>query len=215
MVKRTRLRKAESMLKKGTRLRHEIRKELMGYSDRQLMNLVKTPNATLAVDPIISTYAKLAGAEIEKRKMLRARFGEAPLVKPSKVLGILDKIENSGKVYFRFLKKGFTGELFGKDFEKRFDRITDDLIDKLDEYRKRGAKAEDRWAGFAKAHGLLKKTETDFIREGWDVEARFRHTVNPSLLKAQVARQRKLGRKSFIIPTKADGKMYYSLMVRG
>jgi hypothetical protein len=211
-MKRTRLPK-KSTLGKKDRLQTAIRDELMGMSRSQLLDFSKASKKALGVDPLLSAYKELADKELARRAGLKKVWGkESPALPPAGAEAVAEALETPfrlarkiGDVYYNIARGKFAEDVvFGADY----------LVDKLSELHHRGEKAKDRWVGFAKAHGITGKSENDYLKEGFVVKQRLDHKVDPSLLSRVHSDYKKGYKDVIVIPTKVDGKMMYSLMVR-
>lgn len=214
MAKRTRLPKNPPAGRRD-RLASAIRFEVAQMSAAQLKDFATAKKSVLELDPLVRNYYKpLALREISRRKELAKTWGSESPILPSKgVLAVAEVFEQPakyGRKYYDFVYGAATGK-FATDIVA----ATDYLVDKLGELHKRGAKAKERWSGFAKAHDITGMKERDYLRKGFEVKQRFGHDVNPNVLE-QAHRSYRAGYKDVVIvPAKVDGEMVYSVLVRG
>jgi hypothetical protein len=183
-------------------------------SEAQLKDFAGATKSVVKLDPLVGKYYKpLAEQELARRKSLQKTWGkEAPVLPPKGFLAVSEILEQPAKVGKK-VADVYYAMATGK-FAEDIVAGTDYLVDKLGELHKRGEKAKERWAGFAKAHGIVGKNENDYLREGFVVKSRFEHDVNPKILE-QAHRSYKAGYKDVIIlPSKVDSKMMYSVLVR-
>jgi hypothetical protein len=213
MAKRTRLKKGNVNNKKN-RLAKELRVSVTQMSNKQLQRLVETPVETRKVDPILNQLVLSAKDEVKRRQELAKVMGEVPPVVPKRGIvqiakEVAEPFEKIARTYAQFFIDTLKGKL-ADDIVKG----TDYIIEQAEELYKRGIDAKKRWEATLKAHKILKKTETDYLREGYDLKSRLRYDMDHNLLKGQVALQKAKFKNVILIPVKVNGNRFYSLMVK-
>lgn len=213
MPKRTRLPK-KSKAGNDTRLRSAIRTELRMVSDAQLKDFATASKSVIDVDSLMATYNELAIKETDRRKKERKTWGAEPPVLPSKGALVLAGAIEAPKQAVRRITDFYASVARG-DLGEDVIFATDYVSDKLSEFWHHGEKAKQRWADFAKAHKLMKKSENDYIREGYQLKQRLSVTTQPSAFKRALKNYRKGYDSVVIVPTKVNGKPFYSLFAKG
>jgi hypothetical protein len=183
-------------------------------SESQLKDFIGAKKSVLKLDPLVKNYYQpLAMKELARRKELSKVWGKEAPVLPSKgLLAVAEIFEQPARIG-RKVADAYYAMATGK-FAEDVVAGTDYLVDKLGELHNRGVKAKERWTGFAKAHGIVGKDENDYLKEGYVVKNRLDYDVNPKMVE-QAHRSYKAGYKDVVIlPSKVDGKMMYSVLVR-
>lgn len=189
-----------------------ISNDLKVMSSQQIVNLIKTPIEQRKQDSILNEYVMGAKQEVQRRKELKEVWGE-PKRSVNPLMAVSDaelKVEKGIKAFIHFNVNVMKGKL-ADDLIKGIDHA----MNRMNEFYNRGIKAEKRWEAYLKAHKVLKKTETDYLKAGWDIETRFDLNVRPSIIKAHIEKQRKAGKhEALVIPVKVEGKKMYSLLTK-
>jgi len=195
------------------RLKTAMKQEVEQMSYPRLKDFVEAKKSAIVADPILSTYHDFAVKELERRKGLQKKWGkEAPKMPSPLAVSVGEAMQRPARWGYRVVK--FYDDLARGKFATDMVFATNFLLDRLSDFHKRGVKAEERWSHFSKVHGLTKKTENDYLKDGYDLKDRLKHDLHPLDMKRAVSDYRKGYKSVILVPTKVDGSMFYSLMTK-
>jgi len=210
MVKRSRLSRSGRLAGNPTRLRSQMRSEMMTYSDKLLVDLSSSHVKVRSADPVMQMLYELAKDEIVRRRHLRKQWGRVVGQTPREQF----VQEISGKFKPVRLLLSLPEKVYSGRLEHDIEHATNYFFDKLDHFLHKGRNAKERWNQFAVAHGLAKRTSTDFIKAGYDVVNRYAYDADPAVLKREFLRYREKYPRMVVVPSVVDNKRYYDIMVR-